>query len=59
MKHCIEIAQNNAVYIDNKRVCGEKPCGAFYVTKSISINDVELADIAERCLELLKGADDE
>lgn len=58
MKHQIEIAPNNAIYIDGERVVGRKPFGLFE-TKTIRITDSDLVEIANRCEELLKGADDE
>lgn len=58
MKHQIDIAPNNAVYIDGKRVVGRKPYG-FFETKTIRITDKDLIKIANRCEELMKGADDD
>ena len=58
MKHQIDIAPNNAIYIDGKRVVGIKPYG-FFETKTIQITDSDLVEIANRCEELMKGADDE
>lgn len=58
MKHHIDIAPNNAIYIDGKRVVGRKPYG-FFETKTIRITDSDLAEIANRCKELIKGIDDE
>jgi len=58
MKHQIDIAPNNAIYIDGKRVVGQKPCGIF-VTQKINVSKKELAEIVKRCNELLKGVYDE
>ena len=58
MIHRIDIAPNNAIYIDDKRVVGQKPFGIF-VTQKIDVSEKGLAEIAKRCNELLKGADDE
>ena len=58
MKHQIDIAPNNAIYIDGGRVVGRKPYGLFE-TKTIRITDSDLVEIANRCEELMKGADDE
>ena len=58
MKHQIDIAPNSAIYIDGERVVGRKPYGLFE-TKTILITDSDLVEIANRCEELLKGADDE
>ena len=58
MIHRIEIAPNNAIYIDGKRVVGRKPYG-YFETKTIRITDSDLVEIANRCEELMKGADDE
>jgi hypothetical protein len=58
MKHQIDIAPNNAIYIDGKRVVGRKPYG-FFEIKTIQITDNDLVEIINRCNELLKGADDE
>ena len=58
MKHQIDIAPNNAIYIDGKRVVGRKPYG-FFETKTIRITDIDLIKIANRCEELMKGTDDE
>ena len=57
MKHQIDIAPNNAVYIDGKRVVGRKPYG-FFETKTIRITGRDLVKIANRCEELMKGTDD-
>lgn len=58
MKHQIDIAPNNAIYIDRKRVVGGKPYGLFE-TKTIRITDSDLIEIINRCEELIKGIDDE
>lgn len=58
MKHQIDIAPNNAIYIDGKRVVGRKPYG-FFETKTIRITDSELVEIANHCEELMKGANKE
>lgn len=60
MKHKIEVAPNNAIYIDGKRVVGGKPFGLF-ATKTIVVASDDLAEIAKRCNELLEqeGADDD
>ena len=58
MKHQIDIAPNNAIYIDGKRVIGRKPYG-FFKTKTIRITDSDLVEIANRCEELIKGIDDD
>ena len=56
MKHQIDIAPNNAIYIDRKRVVGKKPYG-FFETKTIQITDSDLVEIVNRCKELIKGTD--
>ena len=38
MKHQIDIAPNNAIYIDGKRVVGQKPYGIF-VTQKIDVSN--------------------
>jgi len=53
MKHQIDIASNNAIYIDGKRVVGRKPYG-FFETKTIRITNSDLVEIANRCDELMK-----
>ena len=58
MKHQIDIAPNNAIYIDGKRVVGRKPYG-FFETKTIRVTDSDLVEIINRCKESLKGADNE
>lgn len=58
MKHQIDIAPNNAIYIDKKRVVGRKPYG-FFETKTIQITDSDLVEIVNRCEELIKGVDNE
>ena len=58
MKHQIDIALNNAIYIDGKRVVGKKPYG-FFETKTIQITDSDLVEIVNRCKELMKGIDNE
>ena len=58
MKHQIDIAPNNAIYIDGKRVVGQKPYGIF-VTQKIDVSKKGLAEIVKRCNELLKGGYDE
>lgn len=58
MKHQIDIASNNAIYIDGKRVVGIKPYG-FFETKTIQITDSDLVEIVNRCEELMKEIDDE
>lgn len=58
MKHQIDIAPNNAIYIDGKRVVGRKPYGLFE-TKTIQITDSDLIEIVNRCEELIKEADDD
>ena len=54
MKHQIDIASNNAIYIDGKRVVGSKPYG-FFETKTIRITGRDLVKIANRCEELMKA----
>lgn len=58
MKHQIDIASNNAIYIDGKRVVGRKSYG-FFETKTIQITDSDLVEIVNRCEELMKGINDE
>lgn len=52
MKHQIDIAPNNAIYIDGKRVVGRKPFGLFE-SRIIQLTSRDLAEIVQRCNELL------